>query len=201
MIANRDYTLILDKSGSMGTEDQPGGKSRWDAVKEGTEALTRTLVKLDPDGVNLYCFNNKHKFYENVTPEKVGQVFNENQPNGSTNLADVLKDALSKFHSRKNAGQLKENGETIIVVTDGEPDDRKAVAKTIVEATKKLDKDEELAILFLQIGNDPGATSFLKRLDDELTGEGAKFDIVDVTTQEEAADLTFAQLLEKAVND
>ena len=30
MLENRDYTLIIDKSGSMSTNDQAGGKSRWE---------------------------------------------------------------------------------------------------------------------------------------------------------------------------
>ena len=29
MLENRDYTLIIDKSGSMSTKDRPGGASRW----------------------------------------------------------------------------------------------------------------------------------------------------------------------------
>lgn len=33
MIQNRDYTLILDMSGSMATEDQAGGLSRWAAAQ------------------------------------------------------------------------------------------------------------------------------------------------------------------------
>ncbi len=29
MLLNRDYTIIIDKSGSMYTKDKTGGKSRW----------------------------------------------------------------------------------------------------------------------------------------------------------------------------
>ena len=38
MLADRDYTLILDKSGSMAVKDQKGGRSRWAAARESTEA-------------------------------------------------------------------------------------------------------------------------------------------------------------------
>jgi hypothetical protein len=37
-LRNRDYTLIIDKSGSMSTKDQAGGKSRWDVMQESTLA-------------------------------------------------------------------------------------------------------------------------------------------------------------------
>ena len=30
VLTHRDYTLMLDKSGSMSSVDQPGGKSRWE---------------------------------------------------------------------------------------------------------------------------------------------------------------------------
>jgi hypothetical protein len=37
MLENRDYTLIIDRSSSMSTLDQPGGKSRWAAIQESTQ--------------------------------------------------------------------------------------------------------------------------------------------------------------------
>lgn len=189
----RDYTLIIDKSGSMGTADV-GGKSRWLVAREGTEALARKIQELDPDGMDLYTFANSFKRYENVTADKVAQIWNENEPNGGTNLHTVLEDAI-KHHLKK--GQPA----TIVVVTDGEPNDKKAVAKVIVDATKKIKADEDLAISFIQIGGDAGATAFLKSLDDDLTGQGAAFDIVDATTQDEAENMTFSELLTKAITD
>jgi len=44
---DRDYTLIIDKSGSMSTPDQPGGRSRWDAAQESTLALARKCEQFD----------------------------------------------------------------------------------------------------------------------------------------------------------
>lgn len=51
IIENRDYTLIVDKSGSMSTADQPGGKTRWSAAQESTLALARKCEQFDPDGI------------------------------------------------------------------------------------------------------------------------------------------------------
>jgi hypothetical protein len=72
-----------------------------------------------------------------------------------------------------------------LVVTDGQPENKKSVMKAIIEATKRLDGDEEIGISFIQIGNDSEATTFLKGLDDDIQGLGAKFDIVDTITMEE----------------
>jgi uncharacterized protein with von Willebrand factor type A (vWA) domain len=201
LLEQRDYTLILDRSGSMSTTDMPGGKSRWSAAQESTFALASKCEQFDPDGITVYIFSGKFKRFENVTASKVKQIFLENDPIGGTNLAAVLQHAFDSFFQRKAAGQAKPNGETILVITDGEPDDQRAVMKTIIDASRKLDRDEELAVSFIQIGRDPGATRFLKALDDELPRAGAKFDIVDTITLDDMEDLSLAEVLMSAIED
>lgn len=198
---DRDYTLILDKSGSMSTPDQPGGRSRWDSAQESTLALARKCEQFDPDGITVYLFSSRFKRYDNVTSSKVEQIFQENDPAGTTNLAGVLQDAIAHYFQNKAAGQTKAGGETILVVTDGEPDDRKAVMRAIIEASRQMDRDEELAISIIQVGLDATATRFLKALDDELQGAGAKFDICDAITIDDMADMTLAEVLLNAIND
>ncbi|MEH2178522.1 vWA domain-containing protein [Nostoc sp.] len=201
MLENRDYTLIIDKSGSMATQDQKGGRTRWVAAQESTLALASKCEQFDPDGITIYVFSGKFKRYENVTSSKVSQIFRENDPSGTTDLASVLKHATDDYLQRKAAGQTKPNGETILVVTDGEPDDRKAVMKVIIEASRRIDRDEELAISFIQVGTDQQATRFLKVLDDELQSAGAKFDICDTITMEDMEDLSLSEVLLNAIND
>ncbi len=198
---DRDYTLIIDKSGSMSTPDQAGGRSRWDSAQESTLALARKCEQFDPDGITVYLFSSRFKRYENVTASKVEQLFQENDPAGTTNLAGVLQDAIAQYFQNKAAGQTKVGGETILVVTDGEPDDRKAVMRTIIEASRQMDRDEELGISIIQVGLDATATRFLKALDDELQGAGAKFDICDAITIDDMADMTLAEVLLNAIND
>jgi len=201
MLQNRDFTIIIDKSGSMATPDMPNGKSRWAACQESVLALATKVEQFDPDGLTVYAFNNSFKRYENVTAAKVSDVFKENEPQGGTDLDGVLSHALNDYFTRKSAGTTKANGDLIIVVTDGEPNDRKAVSRVIVEATKKMDKDEELAIGFIQIGKDGAAQQFLKSLDDDLTGQGAKFDIVDAQTADDLENRPFTESLEKMITD
>lgn len=201
MLEQRDYTLIIDKSGSMSIRDQHSGKSRWQVMQESTLALASKCEEFDPDGITIYLFSGRFRRYDNVTSDKVTQIFQENEPSGRTDLATVLQDATNSYFERKNSGQTKTNGETILVVTDGEPDDRKAVMKVIIEASRRIERDEELAISFIQIGSDPQATKFLKILDDELQGVGAKFDIVDTVTIEDMEDMTLTDVLINAVTD
>ncbi|MEY2976393.1 MAG: hypothetical protein RLZZ435_530 [Cyanobacteriota bacterium] len=201
LLKDRDYTLILDKSGSMSKRDQAGGKSRWQAAEESTLALARKCEQFDPDGLTVYTFSSRFKRYENVTSDKVEQIFLENDPIGTTNLASVLEDAFRDYFERKTAGQTKANGETILVITDGEPDDRRPVIESIINASKKMDRDEELAVSFIQVGNDTSATEFLKALDNQLMKVGAKFDIVDTLTMDEMSEMSLAEVLMKAIDD
>jgi Mg-chelatase subunit ChlD len=201
MLENRDYTLIIDKSGSMATQDQKGGRSRWFVAQESTLALASKCEQFDPDGITVYVFSGKFKRYENVTSSIVGQIFRENDPSGTTDLASVLKHATDGYLQRKAAGQTKPSGETILVITDGEPDDRKEVMKVIIEASRRIDRDEELAISFIQVGTDAQATRFLKVLDDELQSAGAKFDICDTITMEDMEDMSLSEVLLNAIND
>ena len=201
MLENRDYTLIIDKSGSMATKDKAGGLSRWQIMQESTLALASKCEELDPDGMTIYLFSGKFKRYDNVTATKVSTIFQENEPNGRTDLAGVLQDATNNFFQRKAQGQVPANGEIILVVTDGEPDDRKAVMQVIIDASQKLDRDEELAISFIQVGTDEAATKFLTILDDDLGRAGAKFDIVDTITMHDMEDLTLREVLLNAIYD
>jgi uncharacterized protein with von Willebrand factor type A (vWA) domain len=201
LVENRDYTLIIDKSGSMSTADQPGGKTRWDVAQESTLALARKCEQFDPDGITIYVFSGRFRRYDNVTSDKVSQIYQENDPMGRTDLASVLQDALDNYFQRKAAGQTKPNGETILVITDGEPDDRKAVMRVIIDAANKLERDEELAISLIQVGRDKLATQFLKALDDQLQDIGAKFDIVDTITMDDMEEMSLAEVLLNAITD
>lgn len=198
---DRDYTLILDKSGSMSVADQPGGMNRWQAAQESTLALARKCEQFDPDGITVYMFSSRFKRYDNVTSAKVEQLFLENDPVGTTNLAGVLKDAVNSYFQRKTAKQTKPAGETILVVTDGAPDDHRAVMEAIIEASRRMERDEELAISMIQVGRDAGATKFLKALDEQLQDVGAKFDICDTITIDDMADMSLAEVLTSAIED
>jgi len=201
ILKDRDYTLILDKSGSMSKREPNADKSRWQAAEESTLALARKCEQFDPDGLTVYLFSSRFKRYDNVTSDKVEQIFLENDPVGSTNLTAVLEDAFRDYFERKAKGKTKPNGESILVMTDGEPDDRRSVIESIINASRKLDRDEELAVSFIQVGQDLSAREFLKALDDQLLKVGAKFDIVDTITMDDMAEMSLTEVLLKAIED
>lgn len=171
-----DFIFVIDASASMGTEDMKG-RSRWAYMQETLEGTVRDISKLDSDGVGLVVFSGSDiSAWDGVDVSKVTEVFSARRPNASTPLAEALTAAL------KLAGK-SDKPDFIIVFTDGTPDDKAAAAKVIVDASKKLEKDEDLTFLFVQVGYDRAATEYLTMLDDNL--KGAKFDIVDCKTIEE----------------
>jgi Mg-chelatase subunit ChlD len=194
VLSGRDYVLIVDKSGSMSTPDCHG-KSRWMAAKESSEALARKCAEFDPDGIDIYVFANTFKKYPNTTAENVSRIFAENEPNGGTALDLVLKDAFECYLS------TKKRPVTILVITDGEPNNKDAVRDLIIATSNKIEKDEEISVSFLQVGMDTAAGTYLKSLDDDLMKAGAKFDIVDTVTFDQMDNMTLTEVLINAIND
>jgi uncharacterized protein YegL len=196
----RDYILLIDKSGSMSTKDV-NGKSRWEAAQEITLAVARKCSEYDQDGITVIPFNSGFKTYNNVKGEDsvVEKIFTENEPTASTDTAKVMKHVLDEYFTAKAKGSAKPI--SVFCVTDGTPDNQSELSKVIIDATKKMDKDEEIGISFLQIGNDNNATKFLRELDDDLQKQGAKFDIVDAKTQDEIANTTITQLIIDGLED
>lgn len=196
-LSKRDYVIAIDRSGSMGTPHK-GGKTRFQYAQEQTEALARKCAEFDSDGIDVLFFNNTVKSFASVTPDKVTQIFKESQPSGGTATDLVLKEVFDGYFARKSAGSAKPV--TLLVITDGEPNDAAAVAKVIVDASNKIDADEELAVTFIQAGDDPGARKFLESLDNDLQAKGAKFDIVDTKNESEMDNMSLEDILAEAIN-
>jgi Mg-chelatase subunit ChlD len=194
VLSEYDFIVVVDKSGSMGEDDMPGGRSRWDYMQETAVAFTRDICKIDSDGIGLVLFSGTSVIAQDgCDVSKVKDIFGNNRPGGSTPLHLALTEAL------KLAGK-SDKKDFIIVFTDGVPDDQAAAASVIRAASNKQETDDALTILFVQVGRDAGAAKYLSSLDDGL--KGAKFDIVDAKTMDEAEKYgSTAELVLAAIND
>lgn len=176
-LQERDYTLIIDKSNDMYASDSGTGKSPWELMQDSILALASQCEKLDLDGLTVYLFSDYFKRYDHVTSTDLARIFLENQPSGKTNLAAALKDAIDNYFERRALNIAKPNGEIILVVTAGEIEDPDLVKQIIISAANNLERDEELGISLIQVGNKPEVTKFFELLDHDLQTLGAKFDI------------------------
>ena len=186
---NRDYGIIVDKSLSMWM----GG--RWKAAEKAVEFLAPKITAADADGITLYFFSSSDKFrrFPNVTSaEAVKAAWSSQEPDGETDLAHALKCAFEDRGSKPM---------TLLIITDGMPDNKDLVMQRIIDVSKTIRHDSELSISFIQVGDDSGAEAFLAALDDDLVSRGAPFDIVDKLTCKELHGLSSNELIEKSLAD
>lgn len=184
LLQNRDYTIIFARTAVESEFSPPHFAERWANAEATALKLLKQCEAFDPDGITLYvaCRTPEEvcsfKKLEQVTSATLVEQIREIYPPTKINLQQVLQVALDDYFRRKAANTTKVNGEIILVLLDGEPSDRLAVAKAIRDATHKMEKNEELGVGLVQIGDDPIARGFLTSLDHDLKDLGAKFDIV-----------------------
>jgi Mg-chelatase subunit ChlD len=174
-----NFIFGVDVSASMQTTDCPNGTSRIEYLKEQVKTFATEASKWDEDGIDVLTFGAKVTPYRNVTAEKAHDVIGGLKANeGMTDTAALIKAAYSLHKEGKYAQTL------LFVATDGEPADRAAVKKVIIDISNDIRDEHEFAISFLTVGNiAPDLQNFLTALDDDL--KGAKHDIVDVKKLEE----------------
>jgi Mg-chelatase subunit ChlD len=167
----RQYVLLIDKSGSMQSADNGG--TRWDSTQQAVRLLIDSVFKYDIDhSLPVFLFGDKvEDIGELTSPSQVLQLFREHKPDGrSTNLAAGLQAALSMYLGRKRDNYEIVPGTTVIIFTDGMPDSESAVRDYIRDVVNPsrgyIANHEELALSFIQVGDDAGATKFLQGLDD-----------------------------------
>ena len=113
----------------------------------------------------------------------------ENVPKGGTDLTKVLRDAFVPT----------DKPSTILIITDGKPDDINTTEKLIIETSQTLQSPESLLVTIVQVGNDDKADEYLNELDNKLVDMGAKYDIVDIIPNSKLAALDFALIVDLAM--
>lgn len=187
-----NFIFGVDVSGSMATADCPGGLTRIQFLKEKTIQFAREASKYDTDGIDVLAFGHQVTPYQGVTGDKASDIIGGLKANESATMTHLLIQKAWELHK---AGKYEQT--VLFVATDGEPSDREAVKKTIVEITQKIEDEKEFKISFLTVGTiAPSLQTFLTGLDDDL--KGAKHDIVDVKRLEE---VDFMQAFAGALND
>lgn len=197
-LKNYDFVFGVDSSGSMSRPDT-NGKTRWNNSKETGYAVASKMAEFDSDGIDVIRFGGSVEVHQGVTPAKVDEVY-ARDPQGGTPLHLAIREARKLHESRRLTGSEK-TGTILAIVTDGVPDDPKAVEDEIISLSNSLTKDSDFGIQILQVGNDAEATKYLKNLDDSLQGKGAKFDIVDTKTFDDLNGLSLTDALIDSLTD
>ena len=201
LLRNRDYTVIVARSAARNAPTIPGLERAWMDARSAIIALAKKCEELNRDGLTIYTASTPFAKYERTTSEALADVFENYNPSAPIDLANVLQAALDDYFTRKATNQTKENGEIVIVILDREPKDRRAIIQQLVDATKKMDCQEELGIGFAQVGEDSITRGFLKSIDDDLHAAGAKFNIADTRFSHKIEERSLQEFLLGALYD
>lgn len=185
----KNFVLILDGSGSMSEGACKGGGSKMAIAKKAIGEWVKSL----PSGSNLglVVFHNQETWdvldISSGPRDRFMQVVSSTSPQGNTPLATALKKAYGML-TRQAQGQLGYGEYTIVVITDGEDNDREESLNRWVEATLKT------PIRIYTIGfcissnhqlNQPGKTIYreagnleeLKKSLEEVAAEAETYDV------------------------
>lgn len=179
-----NFIFGVDVSGSMENNDCPGGLTRIEYLKEKTTQFAVEASKYDPDGIDVLTFGHQVTVFEKVTAEKAASLIAGFK---ATECATQTHLLINKAWELHKAGGYEQS--VLFIATDGDPTDKEAVKKAIIDITNQVNDEREFNISFLTVGVVTSALSkYLVGIDDDL--KGAKYDIVDVKPLEEVDFMT-----------
>ncbi len=185
-----DFFVLIDRSLSMNFELTRG--NGWSVARQSLSLIVKEAIKYDKDGIDLCFFGSEIQWIKKKieSEHQVNKIFDKIEPKGDTNLEAALKatfDTHFKRKEAKNKGKKEPQQSIILVITDGEPDNKEKVKQAIIDCTKKISREAifqygkkssvqkknktlEIGIRFFQVGKDKKAKEFLKNLHDDLIG-------------------------------
>jgi len=175
-----NYIIMIDKSGSM------TGR-RWVQSSQATATLARACCRSSPEGITVYFFGSpgQLKIFTGIkSSQQVTDLFNKNVPQGTTCLEGALAHAFNSHFQRPNRLKIPTS---ILVITDGEPNSKRAVVNEIVSATFKCQSPTELTVSFMQVGDDAKCGHFFRKLDKSRLK--SKYAIVDTMSYHQVRNL------------
>ncbi|MEG4230998.1 hypothetical protein QUA40_02605 [Microcoleus sp. Pol11C3] len=205
LLEDRDYTIIIARSDASRDPQHPWYEE-WVEAQASLIDLAKKCQEFDSDGITLYEASTPMWKYKNSNVARLAEILQRQntEPDSASptaiNLEEALKASFSDYFANKTDGKGKK-GAIIVAVLDKKPEQVATVAEIIVSAANKIEKDEEIGVSFIQIGDDLKTREFLTDLDTNLQGRGARFDIVDTKFWHEIKRSSVVQFLIGAIND
>ncbi|RDL35947.1 uncharacterized protein BP5553_06559 [Venustampulla echinocandica] len=204
-LARFDTIFVIDDTGSMqmaassSEAANSNPRSRWDVLTKSLQYIANIASEHDKDGVDIHFLISSHLDQTNISNGQ--EVLNLlagvdlEQGVGGTYLEPVLATILGPYVAnyqeyfdltRKRMKATKPKPLNIIVLTDGKDDDPETTEEQLVDIAKQLDEmhapKSQVGVQFMQVGDDPEAAEYLKRLDNDLKTKYGVRDIVDTKT-------------------
>ena len=205
LLEDRDYTIIIARSDASRHHQHPWYQE-WIEAQASLIDLAKKCQQFDSDGITVYEASTPMWEYKNSNVARLAEILQRQntEPDSANpteiNLEEALKASFSDYFASKSNAKGKK-GAIIVAVLDQKPANATAVAEIIISAANKIDKDEEIGVSFIQIGDDLKTREFLTDLDTHLQDRGARFDIVDTKFWHEIKRSSVVQFLIGAIND
>jgi len=179
---------------TRGTSSDLTSSTRYEKAVIALDTVVNTVVKVDPDGVDIVCFGGDEgegaDWYRNIKNTKgLQQIVNDKQPAGACNLGASMEEAIQDVFDNKD---LTKRPVSILVLTAGRPDDAAELDELLIKTVSRLADTCEtcpLSVTFVQIGNDGKAEEYLHHLDGHMQSPclatGETFDLVDTIKDDE----------------
>jgi hypothetical protein len=216
-LADHDVVLLIDSSGSMGMMDCPSGSapgkrglgmlpallgvpfmstSRWNWCLQQTSEMSRQTQGIYERGITIVLYSTGFRVFQNVTLDRLPQIFSQNFPFGTTNLAQPLALQIGEYFRRRTISRGSVKPLIVGIITDGCPTNRRAVVDAIIEATQMMSNAQEVTIIFFLIGGmDFAGERFVHDLSTNLLSKGARFPIVKEVLFSEMQDIGLAKAI------
>jgi uncharacterized protein YegL len=187
--------LLLDISGSQDTPD-----GRLNHLKEVGLQLGQELCEIDQNSkIRVITFGGRVIDYGELVFDKIKEIFSSIVPNGTTPLDEALLKTIPSFENHLTGYEKLHH--LIIVITDGEPDDKKLVIEAIQQIATYVTSDDQLAIQFVQVGNDQKAAKYLQILDDDISQYCDGKDIVNTIHFSQITKISLETFVQLAFDD
>ncbi|KAJ9226037.1 hypothetical protein DTO207G8_102 [Paecilomyces variotii] len=175
--------FVIDNTNSMSLPAKRGGKlSRWDMVRGAMRYAAEVGAREDEEGVDVHFLLRDDQLKKmNVksgdTILKVIDNVELRRSGGRTFLEPILTKILSRYTAefaayRRGARVEEPKPLDLIILTDGEANDKVETRKRLIKTAVKLDELDasarQVGIQFVQVGDDEKATEFLNRLGKDI---------------------------------
>lgn len=159
-----DTVLVVDDSSSM-------AGLPWSMTSKILAEIVTVILSYDEYGVDVRLFNTYLRNQKRLNIDRAELVIGlleKVTPHGSTPIAKVLKDELIRYLEKlmKNRNRKSLN---LIIFTDGQPDNVRAVERVIGDYAEDLRDIKahplQVGVQFVQIGGDEDASGFFRSLD------------------------------------
>lgn len=178
--------ILLDHSGSMGESVLEGDEalnsgsavddkstSRWRWCAGQIEEFAAEAQRMSADNLTFCIFNHEFTVNKSCDLKKMQSLLETVVPDGGTDIAGPINSIADAYLAGRREKPL-----LIGVVTDCETSSGAAVEKVIRHITRHIRDSRQVKIVIFQVGNTGDGADFAQRLDNDMVGNGARFDIV-----------------------